>query len=96
MKHLKYINEMDQWATSNRLGGDSDDNRNIEQFVKEYLEFVDGHYLTVVKFNNAVIAMAVRLHLSQDDVTEILNKKLKISEYLITALERYKKEYNIQ
>ena len=38
MKHLKRIYEIDQWATSNRIGGDYDFNKydKIQNFIKKY------------------------------------------------------------
>lgn len=97
MKYLKHIKEMDNWASSNRLGGDYQlSQEKIEQFIKEYTRFVDTTNLTVDIFNNGVITLAARLHLSKNDINEINQKKLKLYDYLITAFEKYIKEYDVQ
>ena len=95
MNHLKHINEMDNWATPNRLGGDFD-SYNIEQFIKEYPVVINHGQIGVDKYFEEVIKLAVRLNLSSDDLDEILKKDEKdvmLLDYLSRAFTRYKSKY---
>ena len=41
---MKYLKEMDEWATSNRIGNyDQYENENIRNFIQEYNKLVDRY-----------------------------------------------------
>lgn len=96
MKHLKHINEIDSWATPNRLGGDykGSSNPNIEKFIEEYPVVINRGHISHFKYFEEVIQLARRLYLSKDDLEQILkHKDVMLRNYLESAFERYEGEY---
>lgn len=97
MKHLKYINEIQDWASSNRLGGEYSFKGDIELFIKEYPVVTKGGSMGVDEFYEQVIQLAARCQLSKADVEKILqNKEIHLSEYLRIGLEKYLNKYGIR
>lgn len=101
MKHLKHINEMDNWASSNRLGGGDIPQRNVvKQFIKEYTVIIDSGG-GVAEFYEQVIKLATRLNLSKADVEEIFQNRelddIPFASFLLKkALEKYINEHGTE